>query len=55
MEGEEAGTVEDYFADKLRWLKYAADEWVFIHSNVANAWYNAVQNDRMTTTQTTRL
>lgn len=55
VEAEEAATIEDFFAGKLRWLQYDADEWVFIPSRVANEWYNAAQNDRLTTSQSTRV
>ena len=37
-------------------LGYDPDrEWIFITSNVANRWYCLAQNDRVTTTQSTRI
>jgi hypothetical protein len=55
VEAEEAATIEDYFADKLRSLRYRVDEWVFVPSGVASQWYNLAQNDKATVSQSTRL
>jgi len=56
VDAEEAATIEGHFAEELTRLWYdAATDWVFIPSRIANQWYNAAQNDRLTTSQTTRL
>jgi len=56
VEAEEADTIEEDFARRLRLLGYDPDrEWIFITSNVANKWYCIAQNDRVTTTQSTRI
>ena len=55
LEAEEAAVIEDYFADRLRSLRYGADEWVFIPSGVATQWHNLAQNDKLTVSQSTRL
>lgn len=46
-DGEEATSVEDYFAEQLRWLEYRTDtDRVFIPSAVAARWYGSATNQR---------
>lgn len=55
VEADEAGTIEEYFAARLRTLGYAPDAWVFIPASIANKWHCDAQNDRVSVTSTTRL
>jgi len=56
VEIEEGEMIEEFFASKLAWLGYnVAVDWVLIPSRVANEWYCKVQNDRVTTSQTSRI
>lgn len=56
VEIEEGEMIEEFFASKLSWLGYDTKvDWVLIPCRVANEWYCKVQNDRITTSQTTRI
>ncbi len=47
VETDEVAVIEDYFADRLKWLGYdPITDRVFIPSNVATSWYCTATNER---------
>ena len=55
-ECEELELIEDYFADKLRWLEYDTDkDDVFIPATIATKWYNAATGEAKKTVGVTRI
>lgn len=56
VEAEEADNIEEEFARHLRLLGYNPDrDWIFICNKIANEWLCLAQNDRLTTTQSSRI
>ncbi len=56
VEQEEGEIIEDYFADRLRWLDYDPERNdVFIPNPIVVRWYNKATGDKRKTTAVTRM